>query len=43
VQVIGYRDIQFTKALPVLRAMGIDQLPKTEAARAELRHKGVTD
>jgi catechol-2,3-dioxygenase len=43
VQVVDYRDIQFTKAPPVLRAMGIDQLPKTEAAREELRHKGVTD
>jgi lactoylglutathione lyase len=43
VQVVDYRDIQFTKAPPVLRAMGIDRLPKTEAAREELRHKGVTD
>ena len=43
VQVVDYGDIQFTKAPPVLRAMGIDRLPKTEAARDELRHKGVTD
>jgi lactoylglutathione lyase len=43
VQVVDYRDIQFTKAPPVLRAMGIDRLPKTEAAREELRHNGVTD
>ena len=43
VQVIGYRDIQFTKAPPVLRAMGIEELPKTEAAREELRQKGFTD
>ena len=43
VQVIGYRDIQFTKAPPVLRAMGIEELPKTEAAREELRDKGFTD
>jgi lactoylglutathione lyase len=43
VQVVGYRDIQFTKAPPVLRAMGIEELPKTEAAREELRRKGVTD
>ena len=43
VQVVGYRDIQFTKAPAVLRAMGIDEMPKTEAARAELRQKGVTD
>jgi lactoylglutathione lyase len=43
VQVVGYRDIQFTKAPPVLRSMGIDQLPKTDAAREELRRKGITD
>ena len=41
VQVIDYRDIQFTKAPPVLRAMGIDELPKTDAAREELREKGM--
>jgi lactoylglutathione lyase len=43
VQVVDYRDIQFTKAPEVLRAMGIDQLPKTDAARDELRRKGVTE
>jgi catechol 2,3-dioxygenase-like lactoylglutathione lyase family enzyme len=43
VQVVDYRDIQFTKATQVLRAMGIDRLPKTDAAREELRRKGVTD
>jgi hypothetical protein len=43
VQVVGYRDIQFTKAPLVLRAMGIEELPKTEAATEELRRKGVTD
>jgi lactoylglutathione lyase len=43
VQVVDYRDIQFTKASPVLRAMGIDELPKTEGAQEELRRKGVTD
>jgi catechol 2,3-dioxygenase-like lactoylglutathione lyase family enzyme len=43
VQVVDYRDIQFTKAPAVLRAMGIDQLPKTEEALEELRRKGVTE
>jgi catechol-2,3-dioxygenase len=43
VQVVDYRDIQFTKAPPVLRSMGINRLPKTDAAREELRRKGVTD
>jgi catechol 2,3-dioxygenase-like lactoylglutathione lyase family enzyme len=42
-QVVDYRDIQFTKVQPVLRAMGIDRLPKTAAAREELRRKGVAD
>jgi catechol 2,3-dioxygenase-like lactoylglutathione lyase family enzyme len=43
VQIIDYSDIQFTKTPSVLRAMGIEQLPKSEAAREELRRKGVTD
>jgi lactoylglutathione lyase len=43
VQVVAYRDIQFTKAPEVLRALGIDELPKTESAREELRRKGITD
>jgi lactoylglutathione lyase len=43
VQVVGYPDIQFTKAPEVLRAMGLDVLSKTEEAREELRRKGVTD
>jgi lactoylglutathione lyase len=43
IQVVDYREIQFTKAPPVLRAMGIDRLPKTDAAREELRRKGLND
>jgi catechol-2,3-dioxygenase len=43
VQVVDYRDIQFTKAPSVLRAMGIDRLPKTDAAREELRRKGLSE
>ena len=43
VQVVDYRDIQFTKAPPVLRAMAIEGLSKTEAAREELRSKGMSD
>jgi lactoylglutathione lyase len=41
VQVVDYREIQFTKAPEVLRAMGV-ALPKTERALAELREKGIT-
>jgi lactoylglutathione lyase len=43
VQVVDYRDIQFIKSPPVLRAMGIDEVPKTETARDELRSKGIAD
>jgi catechol 2,3-dioxygenase-like lactoylglutathione lyase family enzyme len=42
VQVVDYREIQFTKAPEVARAMGIDGLEKTEKAREELRAKGLT-
>ena len=40
-QVVDYREIQFTKAPEVLSSMGLDGLEKTEAALAELRSKGV--
>lgn len=39
IQLVEYGDIQFTKAAAVLRGMGLDDLEKTEAARAELRAK----
>jgi lactoylglutathione lyase len=41
VQVIDYREIQFTKADHVLRGMGLDGLEKTEQALDELRQKGL--
>jgi catechol 2,3-dioxygenase-like lactoylglutathione lyase family enzyme len=41
VQVVDYREIQFTKAQEVLRGMGLDGLEKTERARAELRDRGL--
>ncbi len=40
VEIVDYRDVQFTKAPEVLRAMGAD-LEKTEAAVDELRRKGM--
>ncbi len=40
VQVVDYREIQFTKAPEVLRGMGLS-LEKTEQALAELRDKGL--
>ena len=40
-QIVDYRDVQFTKTPAVLRAMGLDGLGKTPAALDELREKGV--
>ena len=42
VQIVDYREIQFTKAPEVLRGMGLAHLEKSEAALAELREKGLT-
>ena len=42
VQVVDYREIQFTKADHVLRAMGLNGLGKTEGALEELRARGLT-
>jgi lactoylglutathione lyase len=41
VQIVDYRDIQFSKAAGVLRGMGLESLSKSERARAELRQKGL--
>ena len=41
VQVVDYRDIQFTKTPEVLRGMALDALGKSEQALAELREKGL--
>lgn len=43
VQVVDYRDIQFTKAPAVLQGMGLVGLAKTESARRELLDKGLAD
>ena len=40
-QVVDYREIQFTKTPEIARAMGVDRLEKTEKALAELREKGL--
>jgi catechol 2,3-dioxygenase-like lactoylglutathione lyase family enzyme len=42
IQVVDYRDIQFTKAAEVLQAQGLDGLEKSERALDELRAKGVS-
>ena len=41
VEVVEYRDVQFTKAPEVLRGLGAAELEKTDAAREELRRKGM--
>jgi len=41
VQVVDYRDIQFTKTPAVLRAMKLDGLGKSEAAEEEIRQRGL--
>jgi lactoylglutathione lyase len=43
VQVVDYREVQFTKVPPVLRGMGLTGLAKTDAAERELREKGLGD
>ena len=42
IQVVDYRDIQFTKAPAVLRGMGLDGLDKSDQALEELRDKGLS-
>ena len=42
IQVVDYRDIQFTKASDVLRGMGLDDLDKSDSALEELRKKGLS-
>ncbi|MEX2211924.1 MAG: VOC family protein [Gaiellaceae bacterium] len=39
-QIVDYREIQFTKAPWVLRRMGLDGLEKTESALEELKGEG---
>ena len=41
VQVVDYRDVQFTKPAHILDAMGLDGLEKSEKAVEELRAKGL--
>jgi catechol 2,3-dioxygenase-like lactoylglutathione lyase family enzyme len=42
IEVVDYRDVQFTKTDGVLRAMGLAGLEKSESALRELRDKGVS-
>jgi len=40
-QVVGYRDVQFTKTDRILEGMDLDGLEKSERALGELRAKGL--
>jgi lactoylglutathione lyase len=40
-EIVDYRDVQFSKTGAVLGAMGLDDLPKSESARRELADKGM--
>lgn len=42
-QIIGYRDVQFTKEARVLEGMGLSGLEKSEQALEELRAKKLAD
>ena len=41
VEIVGYANIQFTKAPSVLRGMGLAQLSKSDTAIKELADKGM--
>ena len=41
VEIVGYENIQFTKAPHVLRGMGLERLSKSDKAIAELTEKGM--
>ena len=42
IQIVDYRDVQFTKTDNVLRAMDLEGLEKSESALAELRARGIS-
>lgn len=43
VQIVGYGDIQFTKADRILQGMGLEHLTKSDSALDELRAKDLAD
>jgi lactoylglutathione lyase len=42
IEIVDYRDVQFTKTPEVLRALGVSGIAKSERARKELAAKGLT-
>ncbi|MEM5331382.1 VOC family protein [Paraburkholderia sp. JHI2823] len=43
IEIVGYNNIQFTKAPNVLRGMGLTHLTKNESAKKELAEKGMAE
>jgi lactoylglutathione lyase len=43
IEIVGYDNIQFTKAPNVLRGMGLTHLAKNESAKKELAEKGMAE
>jgi catechol 2,3-dioxygenase-like lactoylglutathione lyase family enzyme len=43
IQVVDYRDVQFTKTDSVLRQLNVEHLEKTPAAQRELQQRGLID
>jgi catechol-2,3-dioxygenase len=41
IQVVDYRDVQFTKTPSVLRALGLEDVRKSPAAQREIRERGL--
>ena len=41
VEVVDYREVQFTKAAGALRKLGLDGLEKSSQAQAEIRERGL--
>jgi lactoylglutathione lyase len=42
IEIVDYRDVQFTKTPAVLRALGVEDISKSERAQRELAAKGLT-
>jgi lactoylglutathione lyase len=42
IEIVGYENIQFTKAAHILRGMGLTHLKKSESAIKELTEKGMS-
>ncbi len=41
IQIVEYKNFQYTKTTEVLKAMGLGDLGKSDQALQELRHKGM--